>query len=177
MFIKKKFFTHAFLIFSYVLNVLYFILNISPPFVRNIFFRVALKKMGINVLIDYGVFFRYMKKIELGDNVSINRGCEFFTSVNLKHQIILKNNVTLSPNVKIYSAGHDYNYLNLPDSAGDIIINKYSWIGANSIILQNVNIGEGAIVCAGSVVTKDVPAYAVVAGIPAKIIKKRIMNL
>jgi acetyltransferase-like isoleucine patch superfamily enzyme len=52
-----------------------------------------------------------------------------------------------------------------------IVIKDKAWIGSNSIIMKGVTIGEGAIVAAGSVVTKDVPDYAVVGGNPAKIIK------
>ena len=48
------------------------------------------------------------------------------------------------------------------------------WIAANSIILAGVTIGKGSVIAAGSVVTKDVPAYSVVAGVPAKIIKSRL---
>jgi len=55
---------------------------------------------------------------------------------------------------------------------GNVIIKHDSWLGAGSIILPNIIIGEFAIVAAGSVVTKDVPPYTVVAGVPAKIIKK-----
>lgn len=176
-FFKRKFFLQAFLFYSYVLNVLFFLLDFSPPFIRFFIFKVGLKSMGKKVLIDYKVFFRYMKKISVGNNVSINRGCEVFTSANINAEVILNDNVTLSPNVKIYSAGHHYNNLELPDSAGDVIINEHSWIGANSVILQNVTIGKGSIVSANSVVTKDVPPFSIVAGIPARVIKKRVINV
>jgi len=56
---------------------------------------------------------------------------------------------------------------------GGIVVNINVWIGANSVVLQDVEIGEGAIVAAGSVVTKDVKPYTIVGGIPAKCIKKR----
>lgn len=56
------------------------------------------------------------------------------------------------------------------DSEGNIIIDEDCWIGAECILLPNIHIGRGVVVGAGSVVTKDVPPYAVVAGIPAKII-------
>lgn len=58
-------------------------------------------------------------------------------------------------------------------SKGSIIIQDDVWIGTNSIILSGVQVSQGAIVAAGSVVSKDVPPYAVVGGIPAKIIKYR----
>lgn len=58
-------------------------------------------------------------------------------------------------------------------SKGDIIINDDVWIGHGAIILSGVTINQGAIVAAGSIVTKDIPPYAIVGGIPAKIIKYR----
>ncbi|WP_151777811.1 CatB-related O-acetyltransferase [Acinetobacter brisouii] len=57
--------------------------------------------------------------------------------------------------------------------AGDTIIGDGCWIGSRAMIMQGVTLGEGAVVATGAVVTKDVPAYAVVAGVPAKIIKYR----
>ena len=117
-----------------------------------------------------------MSGIKLGSNVSINRGCEFFTSSNLGTIIEIGDNVTFSPNVKLYGAGHDYRYIDLPDISGDIIIKEHVWIGANSIVLQGVTIGEYSVVSANSVVTKNVPPYSIVAGVPAKVIKKREIN-
>lgn len=58
-------------------------------------------------------------------------------------------------------------------SKGDIIIKNDVWIGANSILVDGITIGNGAVVAAGSVVTKDVPPYAIVGGNPAKVIKYR----
>lgn len=176
IFAKKYFFKQAFLIYSYILNLLFFILDLLPHFIRNLFFKFFFKKIGKNNMIDYKTFFRYMKNISLGDNVSINRGCEFFTSANLNAKIVLEDNVVISPNVKFYAAGHAYENLDLPDTAEDIIIEKNVWICANSIILQGVTIGEGSVVSANSVVTKNVPPYSIVAGIPAKILKQRTLH-
>ena len=57
--------------------------------------------------------------------------------------------------------------------AGDTIIGDGCWIGSRAMIMQGVTLGEGAVVATGAVVTKDVPPYAVVGGVPAKIIKHR----
>ena len=62
------------------------------------------------------------------------------------------------------------------DNKGDIIIGNDVWIGYNAIILSGVTIGDGAIIATGAVVTKDVPAYTIVGGIPAKKIKKRFSD-
>lgn len=58
-------------------------------------------------------------------------------------------------------------------SKGDITVGDDVWIGARAIILSGVKIGQGALICAGAVVTKDVPPYAIVAGVPAKILRMR----
>lgn len=62
---------------------------------------------------------------------------------------------------------------NIPDRKGDTVIGNDVWIGMDAIIMPGVSIGNGAIISAGSVVVKDVPAYSIVGGNPAKVIKKR----
>lgn len=59
---------------------------------------------------------------------------------------------------------------------GDIIVGDDAWIGFGSIIMPGVRIGQGAVIAAGSIVTKDVPAYSIVGGTPAKLIKKRFTD-
>ena len=58
-------------------------------------------------------------------------------------------------------------------SKGDIVISDDVWIGYNAIVMSGVTIGQGAVVAAGAIVTKDVPPYAIVAGVPAKVVKYR----
>lgn len=70
---------------------------------------------------------------------------------------------------KVMARGDDHE----AQSKGDIIIDDDVWIGARSIILSGVHIGQGAVVAAGAVVSHDVPPYAIVGGVPAKIIKYR----
>lgn len=61
-------------------------------------------------------------------------------------------------------------------SKGDIVIKDDVWIGHRAIILSGVTVGQGAVIAAGAVVTKDVPPYAIVGGVPAKVIKYRFEN-
>lgn len=94
--------------------------------------------------------------------------------------ITIGNNVVLASNVSIWTLQHDYRdpeFRCLPEHYGPVTINDRAWIGPNVVILHDVVIGEGAVVAAGAVVTKDVPPFTLVGGIPAKAIGKRPTNL
>lgn len=140
-------------------------MDIFPPFIRNIFFKIFLHKMGENVNIDYDVYMRYLNHIEIGDNVWINRGSQIYASHYFKNvKITLGNHVTVGPNVHFYAAGHNTHTISLADTAASIVVNDDVWICADSTILQGVTIGEGAVVAAGSVVTKNVAPFTIVGG-------------
>jgi maltose O-acetyltransferase len=84
----------------------------------------------------------------------------------------------MGPGVKIFSSNHGASRIDIPMNIQtpiekDIIIGNDVWLGSNSVVVAGVKIGSGSIVAAGSVVTKDVPEYTIVGGIPAKPIKKR----
>ncbi|WP_163351355.1 DapH/DapD/GlmU-related protein [Desulfovibrio sp. JC010] len=128
-------------------------------------------------MIDYTTYIRYPHKVSIGNSSVINRGCKLIPGLMAKNaEIEIGNNVALGPYVCLLAAGHDHTSLKLPDTGAKITIGDYCWIGGNSTILQGVTIGEGGIVGAGSVVTKDVPPYKIVAGIPARIIKDRVLD-
>ena len=163
--------------YSYLSSLGWKIMDVFPPFFRYIFFYALLGHLGKRGNIDYQTYMRNMKKIFIGDNVWINRGCRFFASFHVKDaKIVIGNNVAIGPNVTIFGAGHDYSKLLLPDTAATVQIEDDVWIGGNATVLQGVTIGKGAVVAAGAVVSKNVEPYSVVAGVPAKKIKKRIIE-
>lgn len=84
-------------------------------------------------------------------------------------------NANLSSNVSIYTLQHDHRdpEFQCTNLNAKVTIGARSWIGSNVIVLPGVKVGEGAVCCAGCVVTKDVEPYAVVAGIPAKKVNER----
>jgi acetyltransferase-like isoleucine patch superfamily enzyme len=163
-------------IYSYFINFFYLIMELLPPFIRNLIFKIIFKKVGRNCLLDYKTFFRYPSRISLGNNVTINRECALYASFFVKDvEIKIGNNVALSPHVRIFTATHDYSTLGLGDTAASVTIEDYAWIGGGTIILPGVTIGEGAVVGAGSVVSKSIPPYSVAVGNPARVIKTRVL--
>lgn len=163
--------------YSYFLNLSLLLLELMPYPVRIVLFRLLLGKLGKDVLIDYGTYFRYPKKIRIGNGVSINRGCELYAAhLATGGTITIGNNVALGPHVKVFAGGHDYNTVDLVDTAGPVVIHDLVWVGGNSTILPGVQIGEGAVIGAGSVVTRDIPPYSVAVGNPARVIKSRVLS-
>ncbi len=159
-------------LYVYCINLIYLLLSIFPPFFRNLVFRLLLAKLGYGSFIDYQVYFKLPWLIEIGKQVSIGRGSEFYPDFFGKNKIKIGNNVRISPNVYFHASGHDLNDLTFnTHKGGSIVVENGVWIGANSIILPNVTIGQSSVVAAGAVVTKDVPPFTLVAGIPAKVIR------
>ena len=111
--------------------------------------------------------------INIGDNVSIGFGC----TLSCINQIHIGADVTIGDNVYIADAQHEYcdpllGVLEQPLIKGAVTIGDRAWIGYGAFIAGDISIGEHAVVGANSVVTHSVPAYTVVAGVPAKPIKR-----
>lgn len=108
------------------------------------------------------------KNITIGRNVFINACCHFQDHGG----VTLGDGCLIGHNVVFATLNHDLNpHRRAFMMPAPIVLGKNVWIGSNSTILQGVTIGDGAVVAAGAVVTKDVPANAVVGGIPAKYLR------
>lgn len=163
--------------YSYITKLGWLLMDIMPPFVRIPIFKLCLKKKGKRGNIDYGVYMRYMDHTELGDDVWINRNAQLYASHAFKDvKISIGNHVAIGPNTCFFAAGHDTSKLGLDDTAANIVVKDYVWIGGNSTILHGVTIGEGAVIAAGAVVTKDVEPYTIVGGVPAVKLKDRVLS-
>ncbi|MBK8712913.1 MAG: acyltransferase [Niastella sp.] len=102
----------------------------------------------------------------------------FSTAYSHKNnKVIIGKGVRISHNVRIYTLSsfpdQDFSNPQIQNKAGDVIIGDYSWIGANVFINPGINIGSNAVVGANSVVTKDVPDFAIVGGVPATLIRMK----
>lgn len=109
--------------------------------------------------------------VTIGDNTRIGLHNTIIGPVTIGDNVIFAQNIVVSALNHNY-ADHDTPISKQGVNTSPIIIGDDSWIGAGAIITQGVTIGKHAIVAAGAVVTKDVPPYSIVAGIPAKVIKK-----
>lgn len=109
------------------------------------------------------------KNITLGKNIFINAGCKFQDQGG----ITIGDGTFIGHNVVLATLNHDMNPENRATlHPAPIIIGKNVWIGANATVTPGTKIGDGAIIAAGSVVTKNVAANTVVGGVPTKFIKK-----
>ena len=140
--------------------------------------KKKLLKCGKNVCLRPGCILGDMNAIEIGDNVTIRPGTEFHANAKKGAKIIIEDNVLVGPNVFITVNSHKHDDPNIliihqGGEAAGITVKTGAWIGARAIILNKAHtIGRGSIVGAGSVVTKPVPDYCIVAGVPARIIRK-----
>lgn len=114
--------------------------------------------------------------ISIGHHTYINKNCDIITTGST---IKIGNFVIIGPNVTFVAQNHDFSdwtkpmILSRKYRRGKITIGDDVWIGANVTILSGVTVNRGAVIAAGAVVTKDVPEYSIVGGIPAKKIKDR----
>lgn len=142
---------------------------------KSIFLRAAGARVGGRVVYYPGVWISApVRGLEIGDDVDLAYGVLITTPggvsigartlVGYRTQILSANHVIPPAPGRIFGAGH---------ATAQVRIGADVWIGANCLILPGVSIGEGAVVAGGSIVTKDIPAYAIAAGIPARVIRDR----
>lgn len=110
------------------------------------------------------------KGIIVGSNVRVNRGCLLD---GRGESLIIEDNVDIAMDSIIWTLGHDIDNDDRCAFAGRVLVEDHAWIGCRSIIMPGVRIGRGAVVAAGSVVTKDVPPQVVYGGVPAQYIRDR----
>ena len=132
--------------------------------------------IGDNVYIGHNTLLKayHINELHIGQDTWIGQGCFIHGAGGLK----IGRAVGIGPMVKILTSTHDDHDLSKPILFHElkfkqVVIGDGSDLGIGSIILPGVIVGEGAIIGAGAVVTRDVPSYTIVAGIPAKVIRKR----
>jgi len=141
--------------------------------IRNAIYRLMGLKMGKGSTIYSQAEIRGSHKIVIGENTIIgNRAI-----LDGRGGLEIGSNVNLSTGVWIWTVDHNKDDPFFESRHHKVVIKDYAWISCRTVILPGVVIGEGAVVCAGAVVTKDVEPYTVAAGIPAKKIGERTHDL
>lgn len=139
--------------------------------IRCIIGKMILNNCGANVNLEKGSYFTEYCSIGNNSGIGINS--------YLSGKICIGNDVMMGPECKIYTRNHNYERIDIPMNQQGVAeeqpvcIGNDVWIGVRVTILPGVHIGNHSIICAGAVVTKDVPDYAIVGGVPAKIISFR----
>jgi len=142
---------------------------------RVLYFKHILKIMAIGgnkSMIGSNIYIGKANKVIFGS------GCRINENVYIEAASI-GNDVLIAPNVTILSRMHEFSRTDIPISLQGykeekkVIIGDDVWLGRNVLVMPGVSIGEGAVIAASSVVTKDVGKYQIVAGVPAKIIDVR----
>ena len=138
---------------------------------RRSILRQLLGHIGQNSVIEPPFYCSYGRNVHIGDHVFLNVLCTILDC----NQVRIGHHVMIGPAVQIYTAAHDLQAearIQGWEVAKPIVIEDNVWIGGSAILLPGVGIGRNAVVGAGSVVSRDVPANTIVAGNPARVIRE-----
>lgn len=148
------------------LNISY---NFIPIPLRNVYFKLYGIRISKKSYIHRACKLFHVGNLTIGKNSVVNFGCY----LDNRRGIYIGDNVGIAHNSKLYTLGHDLNDPEFKTIGKPIHIHDNAFIFSNALIMPGVTIGNGAIVLAGSVVTKDVEPWAIVGGNPAVKIKER----
>lgn len=141
---------------------------------RRAFYRFGGIRLGKGSTIHMGARFYDPHNIVIGEDSVVGENAV----LDGRDSLIIGNHVALATGVMIFNSQHEINDEYFSSSIAPVVIEDYVFIGPRVIVQPDVRIGKGAIVAAGAVVVKDVPPYAVVGGVPAKIIgERKLKNL
>lgn len=158
--LQGKFILVAFLNFS---------LNLVPNPIRSYYLNLFGLFIGSKSCIHRGCRFFHIGNFSMGKNSVINFGCY----IDNRRGIFIGDNVGIAHNTKIYTLGHNIDSPMFETKGAPVIIKNGVFIFSNVIIMPGVTINENAVVLPGSIVTGDVEEFAVVGGLPAKVLRYR----
>lgn len=148
--------------------------NMPVRHLRRAYLRNYLGGLGAGAAVQMHCRFLNGRKIFLGDRTIVNFGCLLD---GRHHAIRTGTDVSIGPEATILTLGHDPHSPDFANRGGEVRIGDRVWIAYRAIIMPGVTIGEGAVVAAGTVVTRDVPPFAIVAGTPARQVGTRTADL
>lgn len=136
---------------------------------RKLYYQAASIKIGRGSTIHMGMHLYDPSNIQIGEDTVIGENAV----LDGRDQLQIGNHVALATGVMIFNSQHEIDDEFFSPSQAPVIIEDYVFVGPGVIIQPGVRIGKGAVIAAGAVVTKDVPPFSIVGGVPAKIIGER----
>lgn len=147
---------------------------------RHFLIKEDFGQYGANTIIENPCHVESPESVFLEENVRLRNNLSIINAptekVIVKRYTVIAGGVTIITNSHISTVGVPHFLLGIShinDKSADVVIDEDVWVGANSTILAGVHLGRGCIVSAGALVTKTVPPYALVVGVPAKIVKSK----
>jgi acetyltransferase-like isoleucine patch superfamily enzyme len=141
---------------------------------RRLIYKLDSVKIGKGAHIHMGTQFFNPSGVSIGNGTIIGQNA----FLDGRDKLTIGDHVDIASDVMIYNSEHDISAEDFAPVSAPVTISDYVFIGPRAIILPGVKIGKGAVVAAGAVVTKDVPDFAIVGGVPAKVIgERKIKNL
>ena len=147
--------------------------KIPSRHLRKWFYQILGARIGKRTFPCRRVEVLFPKGLLLGDGVAIGWCAE----LDARGGITVGDDTNISSHVKLITGSHDIDDPKYSAEFKSITIGHHCWIGTGAMVLQGVNIGNGAVVAAGAVVTKDIPPYEIWGGVPAKKLRDRIHDL
>lgn len=148
-------------------------LSLGAKGFRAFLVRHIFDEASSDINIEKNVFFGSGRGFKIGSRSGLG------INARLQGPLTIGDNVMMGPDVMVYTQNHNTDRTDIPmieqgnSEKREVVIGNDVWIGARCIIMPGVKIGDGSILAAASVITKDVPPYSVVGGVPAKLIKMR----
>lgn len=146
-----------------------FINKLPSRHLRKWFYKAMGASIGKHTVLCRRVEVLLPKGLSVADNVAVG----WFAELDARGGIFVNHDTNISSHVKLITGSHDVDDPEYTAYFRSINIGHHCWLGTGAIVLQGVTVGDGAVVAAGAVVTKDIPSYEVWGGVPAKFIRKR----
>lgn len=162
-------------IFIKLKRIIISIYSLNYSVIKMFLTKHKFRSFGKRSLIESSAIVYNKSEIDIGDDTNIGN----FVNIWAKGGLYIGSRVLIASHVSITTLSHDYTSSNMRFSkviSKSIVIEDDVWIGTHAVILPGVKIGKGAVVGAGAIVTKDVPAMAIVIGNPANIVKYRTVS-
>lgn len=147
----------------------FFVNWIPIPRLRHAIYRWLGMRLGQGGHIMRNCVFLEIEKLEIGARSIIGHNC----SVDARGGITVGADVNISSYTKILTATHNIDAVDFSGFTAPVVIEDMAWIATGAMLLPGVTIGRGAVVAAGAVVTRNVEPFAVVAGVPARVVRHR----